>query len=194
MPLDASRNSLVLPILGLLGERPAHAYELATRLQERYAHLTATRSTVTTLLKSLHRAGLVEAREPGQVGNRPPRTEYELTEQGVAGFRAKVESGLRDTPVASVDFALAVAYLGSLPAERAVALLEARAERLAEERAGLPAGAGEMTEVHTLEHGYWHGLVTAELAWIAALVERIRTAELAWATGAPPVTPVPAAA
>jgi DNA-binding PadR family transcriptional regulator len=185
MPLDASRNSLVLPILGLLGERPAHAYDLATRLQERYAQLTATRSTVTTLLKYLHRAGLVEAREPGQVGNRPPRTEYELTEHGGASFRAKVESGLRDTPVASVDFALAVAHLGSLPADRAVVLLSDRADRLAGERAALPAGAGEMTEVHGLEHGYWHGLVTAELAWIAALVERIRTAELAWAAGAP---------
>ncbi|WIM97517.1 helix-turn-helix transcriptional regulator [Actinoplanes oblitus] len=194
MPLDASRNSLVLPILGLLGERPAHAYDLATRLRERYAHLTATRSTVTTLLKSLHRDGLVEAREPGRVGNRPPRTEYELTEPGRAGFRTRVETGLRDTPVASVDFALAVAHLGSLPAEQAAALLTARAERLAGERAALPAGAGDMTEVHSLEHGYWHGLVTAELAWIAALVERIRTAELAWPTGSPAADPVPAAA
>ncbi|GIF15404.1 PadR family transcriptional regulator [Actinoplanes teichomyceticus] len=185
MPLDASRNSLVLPILGLLAERPAHAYDLATRLRERHAHLTATRSTVTTLLKSLHRAGLVEAREPGQVGNRPPRTEYELTEAGLAGFRAKVESGLRDTPVASVDFALAVAHLGSLPVDRVGALLSARAERLAAEQAALPPGT--MTEVHTLAHGYRRGLVAAELAWIAALVERIRSAELAWATD-----PVPA--
>src|SRR5690349_21128867 len=141
MPLDASRNSLVLPILGLLGERPAHAYDLATRLQERYAHLTATRSTVTTLLKSLHRDGLVAAREPGRVGNRPPRTEYELTTPGVNCFREKVESGLRDTPVASVDFALAVAYLGSLAADEAVALLSARADRLSLQQAALPAGS-----------------------------------------------------
>ncbi|BCY06026.1 PadR family transcriptional regulator [Actinoplanes sp. L3-i22] len=181
MPLDASRNSLVLPILGFLGERPAHAYDLATRLQERYAHLTATRSTVTTLLKSLHRAGLVDAREPGKVGNRPPRTEYVLTGPGIACFRAKVESGLRDTPVASVDFALAVACLGSLPADRAVALLTARAERLTGEQAALPAGSAAMAELGTLEHGYWHGLVAAELEWIAALVRRIRSAELDWA-------------
>ncbi|GIF06683.1 hypothetical protein Asi03nite_42210 [Actinoplanes siamensis] len=172
----------MLPILGFLGERPAHAYDLATRLQERYAHLTATRSTVTTLLKSLHRDGLVEAREPGRVGNRPPRTEYELTEQGSAGFRGKVESGLRDSPVASVDFALAVAYLGSLSADEAVALLTARAERLAAEQAALPDAAAAMAELRTLEHGYWHGLVAAELAWIDALVERIRSAELAWAS------------
>ncbi|MCW2136382.1 PadR family transcriptional regulator [Actinoplanes cyaneus] len=181
MPLDASRNSLVLPILGFLGERPAHAYDLATRLQERYAQLRATRSTVTTLLKSLHRAGLVKAREPGQVGNRPPRTVFELTEPGFACFREKVESGLRDTPVASVDFALAVAYLGSLPADRAVALLSERAERLAGEQAALPGGSSAMTGLDTLEHGYWHGLVGAERAWIADLLTRIRSADLAWA-------------
>jgi hypothetical protein len=123
----------------------------------------------------------VAAREPGRVGNRPPRTEYELTAPGEACFRGKVESGLRDTPAASVDFALAVAYLGSLPADEAVTLLSARAERLAAEQAALPAGSAAMAELRTLEQGYWHGLVAAELAWTAALVARIRSAELAWA-------------
>ncbi len=184
MPLDASRNSLVLPILGLLGERPAHAYDLATQLRKRYAHLTATRSTVTTLVKSMHRAGLVEAREPGRVGNRPPRTEYELTAPGITCFRAKIESGLRDSQVASVDFALAVAYLGHLPADEAVALLSARAERLTGELAALTADSAARAELDTLERGYWHGLVVAELAWIATLVARIRSAELAWAVAA----------
>ncbi|AEV82132.1 PadR family transcriptional regulator [Actinoplanes sp. SE50] len=194
MPLDASRNSLVLPILELLGERPAHAYDLGTRLRERHAQLTPTRSTVTTLLKFLHRAGLVAAREPGRVGNRPPRTVYELTDRGAADFRARVESGLRDTPVASVDFALAVACLGALPAERAVALLSARAERLTREQEARPAGSTDMAELHTLPDGYWHGLVAAELAWIAALLARIRSAELAWAAGHPVAVPTPTAA
>ncbi|GLW30796.1 hypothetical protein Areg01_37360 [Actinoplanes regularis] len=174
----------MLPLLGLLEERPAHAYDLATRLRKRYAHLTATRSTVTTLVKSMHRAGLMEAREPGRVGNRPLRTEYELTEAGITRLRAKIESGLRDTPVASMDFALAVAFLGHLPADRAVALLSARAERLTGELAALAADPAGTAELHTLERDYRHGLVVAELAWIATLVVRIRSAELAWAVAA----------
>jgi hypothetical protein len=43
----------VLPLLGLLVERPAHPYELATRLNDRYRFLSTQRSSVTTLAKSL---------------------------------------------------------------------------------------------------------------------------------------------
>jgi hypothetical protein len=39
MPLDALANPLVVPLLGLLLERPAHAYELTQRLAVRYPHL-----------------------------------------------------------------------------------------------------------------------------------------------------------
>ena len=58
MPLDALANRLVLPLLGLLVERPAHPYELTARLNERYRFLTVQRSSVTTLVKSLAAAGL----------------------------------------------------------------------------------------------------------------------------------------
>lgn len=172
MPLDASRNSLVLPILGLLAARPAHAYDLTGRLRERCGHLPVTRSTVATLLKSMARAGLVTAREPGRVGNRPPRTVYEVTRAGLAGFPRRVESGLRDSPVASVDFVLAVGYAGVLPPEQAARILQERVARLTSSGAG--AGRGP------LEAEYWQGLVLAEITWIQDLVRRIRGREVVW--------------
>ncbi|WP_045742322.1 PadR family transcriptional regulator [Actinoplanes rectilineatus] len=172
MPLDASRNSLVLPILGLLVQQPAHAYDLSTRLRERCAPLTVTRSTVTTLLKSLARAGLVRARKPGRVGNRPPRTVYEATAAGVACFREKLEVGLRDTPAASVDFVLAVGFAEALAPDRAAGILDDRARRL----------AGEVADDGTapLEEAYWRGIVAAEIDWLATLVGRIRSGEQSW--------------
>jgi DNA-binding PadR family transcriptional regulator len=170
MPLDASRNSLVLPILGLLAERPAHAYHLAGLLRERCGHLPVTRSTVATLLKSMARAGLVTAREPGRVGNRPPRTVYERTEAGVTAFHRKIESGLRDSPAASMDFVLALGYAGQLPAERAAVILEERATRL--------ASAGDVPGHGPLEAEYWRGLLTAEITWIGDLARRIRAGEI----------------
>ncbi|MEU4694209.1 PadR family transcriptional regulator [Actinoplanes sp. NPDC023714] len=172
MPLDASRNSLVLPILGLLAERPAHAYDLAGRLRERCGHLPVTRSTVATLLKSMARAGLVTARAPGRVGNRPPRTVYETTEAGVAGFHRKVAEGLRDSPAASMDFVLAVGYAGVLPAADAAVILEERAARLGR--------AAEVPARGPLEAGYWHGLITAEIEWVIDLAARIRAGEHVW--------------
>ncbi|MFG2086325.1 MULTISPECIES: PadR family transcriptional regulator [unclassified Spirillospora] len=182
MPLDASRNSLVLPLLGLLVEQPSHAYELTSRLRERYGHLPVTRSTVTSLLKAMETSGLVASRRPERVGNRPPRTAYEPTEAGMADFRRKVEAGLREGQVASVDFVMAVAYAGALPADHAASILDARADRLDEELATLrrterPDG---VAEAHMLEAAYWRTIVTAETTWIRSLASRIRSHDIDW--------------
>jgi DNA-binding PadR family transcriptional regulator len=182
--LDASRNSLVLPLLGLLVEQPSHAYDLAARLTARYGHPSVTRSTVTSLLKALERTGLVASGTPERVGNRPPRTVFELTEAGVADFRRKVEEGLRDSQVAAVDFTMAVAYAGILPAEHATAVLSARADRLDRELAALQANPEGVAEVHMLEVAYWRTIVATEITWIRALVSRIKTHDIDWRTQA----------
>ncbi|RKT55459.1 PadR family transcriptional regulator [Saccharothrix australiensis] len=180
MPLDASRNSLVLPMLGLLVEQPAHAYDVTARLRERYADLSATRSTVTSLLKALEKAGLVAARAPERVGNRPPRTSYALTDRGVADFRDKVEAGLRDARPASLDFVLAVSYAGILPADQAVSLLDARADRLDRESADLDVHPEGVAEAHMLEVGYWRSVLAAETSWLRTLSRRIKERDIGW--------------
>src|SRR3954468_10665587 len=86
VPLDALANRLVLPLLGLLVERPSHPYELAARLNDRYRFLATQRSSVTTLAKSLVEAGLIRPRRSTRVGNRPARTAYELTDAGMKDF------------------------------------------------------------------------------------------------------------
>ncbi|WP_433343839.1 PadR family transcriptional regulator [Micromonospora sp. CA-111912] len=185
MPLDASRNSLVLPLLGLLVEQPSHAYDLTTRLRDRYGHLPVTRSTVTSLLKALERAGLVAARAPERVGNRPPRTAYGLTEAGVTDFRRKVEEGLRDAQVASVDFIMAVAYLGILPAGHATSILDARAARLDQELTALREQPDGVVEAHMLEVAYWRTVVAAEAGWIKNMAARIRSHDIDWPSAEP---------
>ncbi|WP_106403536.1 PadR family transcriptional regulator [Actinocorallia populi] len=185
MPLDASQNSLVLPLLGLLVERPSHAYGLASQLRERYGHPTATRSTVTSLLKSLERAGSVASQQPERVGKRPPRTVYELTEAGMADFRRKVEAGLGEGRAASVDFVMAVAYAGVLSADHAASLLESRAERLDRELAGLRDRPDGVAEAHMLEAAYWRTIVTAEADWVRTLASRIRSHDIDWPGAGP---------
>jgi DNA-binding PadR family transcriptional regulator len=178
--LDASRNSLVLPLLGLLVEQPSHAYDLASRLSARYGHLTVTRSSVMSLLKALESKGLVVSHSPERVDNRPPRTVFELTDAGVADFRRRVEEGVRDSQVAAVDFIMAVAYVGILPAAHAMSILDTRADRLDEELAALPPDPGDVAEVHMLEVAYWRAIVATEIAWIRTLVSRIRTHDIDW--------------
>ncbi|MEU7587343.1 PadR family transcriptional regulator [Micromonospora sp. NPDC049230] len=183
MPLNASRNSLVLPILGLLVEQPAHGYDITTRLRERYGHLSVTRSTVTSLLKALEKAGMVSSRRPERIGNRPPRTAYALTAVGLADFRHRVEAGVRESPAASVDFVMAVAYVGVLPIDQAAGILDCRADRLDQELAALSAlPDGDVLEVHMLEVAYWRTIVATEATWIRTLVRRIRSHEIGWPT------------
>ncbi len=188
MPLDASRNSLVLPLLGLLVEQPSHAYDLTTRLRERYGQLPATRSTVTSLLKALERAGLVVSRSPERMGNRPPRTAYQLTEAGVADFRRKVEVGLRDGQVASMDFIMAVAYVAVLQADHAASILGTRADRLDEELTAQQTQPDGVAEAHMLEVAYWRTIVATESTWIRNLASRIRSHDISW-PGAQPDRP-----
>ncbi len=47
VPLASLSNPVVLPLLGLLVEQPAHPYELTRRLADRYPTLQVRRSTVT---------------------------------------------------------------------------------------------------------------------------------------------------
>jgi DNA-binding PadR family transcriptional regulator len=182
VPLDASRNSLVVPLLGLLVEQPAHAYDLTVRLGARYPHLPVTRSTVTTLLKSIERAGLIAALAPERVDGRPPRTAYELTGAGFADFSSRIEAGLREAQPASTDFVMAVSYAGVLPAGTAAAILDARADRLGADVVFRHERPDDIPEAHMLEVDYWRAVVRTEIEWLSGLAARIRSRDIPWPT------------
>ncbi|GAA2646346.1 PadR family transcriptional regulator [Paractinoplanes durhamensis] len=185
MPSDATRNGLVLPMLGLLVEQPAHAYDVAVRLAGRYPQLAVTRSSVTTLLKSLTDAGLTRGRDPERVGRRPARTVYELAPPGLALFRERVEEGLRDGLPASTGFLTALAYLGVLPRVVAAGVLGARIERLRRDHDGLPPDPPGLAEIQMIEVAYWRTVLSNEIAWLTAVARRVESGDLAWpgATG-----------
>ena len=126
MPLDALNNPLVLPLLGLLIEQPTHAYALTQRLAERYPHLEARRSSVTTLVGSLASAGLLSPQRPRRVGRRPPRVSYSLTEAGYAHVRTRITADLVSARPGSSRFTLALSYLGVLPRGAAADVLGRR--------------------------------------------------------------------
>jgi DNA-binding PadR family transcriptional regulator len=175
MPLDATRNSLVLPILGLLVEQPAHAYEVTARLETRYPHLRIRRSSVVTLLKSLADGGLVLAGTPESVANRPARTTYQPTDAGIELFRSRVREALTQTAPASADFITAVAYLGILPAAEAIAVLRARAERLRCETPVIPPG---LPEIQMIEVHYWLRVLATEITWLTETADRLAGGDL----------------
>jgi DNA-binding PadR family transcriptional regulator len=180
VPLDALANRLVLPLLGLLVEHPAHPYELAQRLNERYRFLGAQRSSVSTLVKSLADAGLVRPRRPKRVGNRPARTAYEMTPAGLEAFRARVTAQIEQAPAASSRFTLGLAYIGILPRTAAAAALRTRVVLLQQERDAIPPLGRGKTEVHMIEVAYWKAVLEREIQWLDTLIDRIISRDIAW--------------
>jgi len=179
VPLDALDNPLVLPLLGLLIEQPAHAYVLATRLAERYPHLEVRRSSVTTLVGSVAAAGLISPQRPRRVARRPPRVAYALTPAGYEHVRARITADIVGARAGSMRFTLALSYIGVLPRPAASAVL---GERLAVLRSELQSTSTQpsLPEFQMLEVAYWQAMVRAEVAWVEALQQRLAAGAIAW--------------
>jgi len=180
VPLDALTNRLVLPLLGLLVERPAHPYELAARLNDRYRFLSAQRSSVTTLAKSLAEAGLIRPQRSKRVGNRPARRAYELTDAGMKDFRARVTAHIEEAPAASTRFTLGLAYVGILSRAKAVAALRRRVVSRRQELEAIPTVPPDGIEVHMIEMNYWKAVLEAEIQWLDTFIDRMTSGDITW--------------
>ncbi|WP_166741572.1 helix-turn-helix transcriptional regulator [Cumulibacter soli] len=185
MPTNALHNKLTLPMLGLLLEQADHAYGLTSRLNDRYRHLSASRSSITTLAKSLAAAELVKPRAPERLGNRPPRTIYDLTEAGIEHMRQRVDQTIRIAPAMDVDFVTALAYIGLLSRKRAAEVLEARTRQIRQEIDGLSDIPTGLAELKMIEVDYWLRMLTSEAAWLKQLRERIESGHIDWIGGTP---------
>lgn len=179
MPTDAFANPLVLPILGLLVERPRHAYAIFDELRARYAYLRVRNATVYTLLNTLNDAAWITA-APQVDGD---RQQYMLTETGTRVLAERVEHGIRETGLADVTaFMTSLAYLGILTPDAAADALQSRADRVQEEAGQLEAALGgdEVSELHMIETHYLLDRLRHDLAWLNTTVQRTRSGALAW--------------
>ncbi|MFC8800484.1 PadR family transcriptional regulator [Streptomyces griseoincarnatus] len=180
MPTNALRSKLSLPTLGLLLEQADHSYGLTARLNDRYRHLRASRSSVTSLAKSLADADLIKARAPERNGNRPPRTVYDLTEAGIAHLRRRVEESITTAPAMDADFVTALAYIGLLSRARAIEILGARTRRIRQEIDELSAISTDVPQIKMIEVDYWLRMLASEAAWLEGLSNRIDSGSIDW--------------
>lgn len=180
MPTNALHSKLTLPTLGLLLEQSDHPYGLTSRLNDRYRHLHASRSSITTLAKSLADSHLVTPREPERVGGRPPKTVYDVTEVGIAHMRHRVEEVIRTTPAMDADFVTALAYIGVLSKELAEVVLGERIRRIQQEIDELSGAPTGVAEIKMIEVDYWLRMLASETTWLDQLRDRIRSGRIEW--------------
>jgi DNA-binding PadR family transcriptional regulator len=186
MPLRATDNPLVLPLLGLLLEQQRHQYALLTALRERYPQLRVRTGSVYTLVGSLQEAGWIEDR-----GDEDGPVTFRLTPTGVAEFRAKVLAGLRDAEATDpLRFVTSLAYVGILDRATASATLDARLAALRDRAESLDRGlrdAAGVAPVHMVEVAFVASQLRHDIAWLEGFRAQIDDPAYVWPLdGAPP--------
>jgi len=182
----AYRSAWALVILALLFERPMHPYEIRRLARHRgKGDLVDLRpGSLYRTIERLERAGLVEPVETTREGRFPERTVYRLTEHG----REELEDWMRElisTPMRDFPQLLqAMATLPVLEADDARVQLEARVVHLEGELVAMQTMMrrldGVLPRLFQLESEYAVVLWRAELEWVKALVEDLRTGRLTW--------------
>ncbi|NIH87179.1 PadR family transcriptional regulator [Amycolatopsis granulosa] len=184
MPRRALDNPLVLGVLGLLLESPMHPYQVFTELRARSAS-AINRGTLYDVVEALVAARWVAPQGTERSGNRPERTVYALTDSGRDELVRRLDSRIREPKREYPEFLGAIAYLGALGPDGAIAALTERARRLRERadadqerlRAVLRDG---VPRLHVIEAEYALHQTRAEITWVEDLITEIHDGSLPW--------------
>lgn len=179
---------LGLAVLRLLNDEQMHPYEMQQRIRH-YAIDKVVKVTHGSLYHTVERLaaqGLIEPVETSREGRRPERTVFAITDRG----RDEAYSRLRDYITEPVEdypaFGMALAFLSMLAPDEAAALLNRRAVTLEAQFAAHEAIVGELTKqgldrVQIVEVEFFNARLRAELEFVRALSDDIKTGRMAWA-------------
>jgi DNA-binding PadR family transcriptional regulator len=160
-------------ILGLVQwMQPVHGYDVRRELlswsADKWANVHP--GSIYHALRKMAQEGLLHEVSTEQVGGRPARTSYEITEKGRAEFQALLGRGWWEISPAPDPFLAAFAFLPALPREEAAAALRNRAAQL---RAGVQ-------RVETVEASDWIDKKPVYISWMWDLTVVRAQAEIAW--------------
>ena len=178
-------NPLALAVLGCLGERPMHPYEISQTLRHRGKEksIKLNYGSLYAVVAALEKHGLVAEQERIREGNRPERTVYAITPAGADEFEdwlSELLSTPSDDP-SSLESALSL--MAGLPPDQAARLLLERVTRLDLEMRSI-ASANEwsreqgLPEVFLVESIFRETMLRAEREYAAQLAADIRSGAL----------------
>jgi DNA-binding PadR family transcriptional regulator len=161
-----------LLLLGLLREQAMHGYQLLEFIDTQMSTcVDLKKPTAYFLLEKMTAAGWIRF-EQGQEGHRPPRRVYTLTPAGEVAFQKLLRENLGSYQPARFASDIGLAFVDTLPADEALALLRQRRtaaqELLAIVQAAPehPGGAQLMIE-HQVHH------LASELSWLDGVIEHM---------------------
>jgi DNA-binding PadR family transcriptional regulator len=176
--------SAKLIILGLLQESPMHGYEIKQRIEreEMAEWAGVSYGAIYSALNKLARDGFVEKIGTEQVGNRPSRDVYQITEGGYSEFLRLLREAL-STPehrVTSID--IGIRFVGALPHAEAQSLLRQHKEILEEvlarhvkERARIVKQYEHASYLEGICVLFDHGIIhlRAEIEWLDQVLDKL---------------------
>lgn len=178
---------LAVAALGLLLERPMHPYEmvqlLLARSEDRLVKVRP--GSLYHVVDRLHAEGLVRPVGTERAGNRPERTTYAITREGVEAMGEWVRQALGAPAPEYPRFPLALGEAHNLPREDVVRRLRRRLVALRGRDAELAAGeeivgAKPLPERFWLDLPYTRALLAAEIHHLTTLADRIESGDLPW--------------
>jgi DNA-binding PadR family transcriptional regulator len=142
----------------------------------------------------LHADGLVRPVGTERAGNRPERTTYAITAEGVEAMGDWVRQALSAPAPEYPRFPLALGEAHNLPREDVVRRLRRRVVALRGQDAELAAGeeivgGKSLPERFWLDLPYTRALLAAEIDHLTTLADRIESGDLSWPD--PPATEPP---
>ncbi|MFI0238146.1 PadR family transcriptional regulator [Streptomyces sp. NPDC016845] len=175
-------SAIRLLVLGAVRQHGrAHGYQVRSDLEYWGAHewSNAKPGSIYHALKQMAKEGLLVAHEtePSTAGG-PPRTEYEITEQGTKEYFTLLRSSLTANDQRSDSLTAALGFMVDLPRAEAVALLEDRVRRIEEWRTSVTeyytpeGGPGQLGHIGEIMN-YWVHSADTGAEWTRALIGRI---------------------
>lgn len=180
------RNLWSLTVLCLLQEREMHPYEMQRLIRQRKKDdfLDLKRGSLYHSIGRLQRAGLIDAVATTREGKRPERTVYRITELGESELLAWLRELLANPARETSQFFAALSFIAVLRPEDALEQLESRAGLLEADIARMDSALRTMMpqigRVVLLEVEYSLATRRAELQWVRAVVDDLRTGRLKW--------------
>ena len=183
------RSPLALAILGLLENGPLHPYGIQRLIKQWGKDQVVNvgqRTSLYRMIVRLEEAGLIAVGDTERDERYPERTTYQLTDAGRAasrGWLAEIVSTPRNE---FPEFPAALSFLMLLTPEAAVQLFEERRDHLTLRTTQLEADLASEYEgapvprVVLVETEYQRAITDAEVRWLDALLDDLRSGALTW--------------
>ncbi|WP_344002817.1 PadR family transcriptional regulator [Streptomyces thermocarboxydovorans] len=176
-------SAIRLLVLGAVRQHGrAHGYQVRNDLEYWGAHewSNAKPGSIYHALKQMAKQGLLHAHEvaPSTAGG-PPRTEYEITEQGTEEYFRLLRASLTSYDQKPDVLSAALGFMVDLERAEALALLQERVRAIEEWRKSVTEyyvpedGPGRLGHIGEIMDFWIHSADTGA-AWTRGLIERIR--------------------